>query len=59
VRQLSASQARRAALTDPWQRDDAMSSLSLTGRYNEPDLGLKEHTMWQVTAIASNQGDRR
>jgi len=55
----SGFQAGYAALTDHDIRDDAMTSVRLTGRYKEPDLGLKEHTMGQVLANASNTGRRR
>jgi hypothetical protein len=44
-------------LIDHDNGDDAMTSVRLDGRYNEPDPGLKEHnTMGQVIANASNTG---
>ena len=46
------------ALTDDDNGDDAMTSVRLSGRYNEPDLGLKEHTMGQVIGNASYTGHR-
>jgi hypothetical protein len=36
-----------------------MSSVRLAGPYKEHDLGLKEHTMRQVIANASNAGHER
>jgi hypothetical protein len=51
-------QADCAALIDHDNRVDAMTSVRLSGRYKEPDPGLKEHTMGQVIANASNTGHR-
>jgi DNA-binding MarR family transcriptional regulator len=42
-------------LTDHDNGDDAMTSVRLDGRYKEPDLGMKEHTMGQVIDNASNR----
>ena len=36
-----------------------MTPVRPTGRYKEPDLGLKERTMRQAIANASNTGDGR
>jgi hypothetical protein len=46
-------------LTGHEDREDAMTSVGHTGRYEEPDLALKEHPMGQVIADASNNGHRR
>jgi hypothetical protein len=59
MRHTAAFQAGYASLTDHDNRDDAMTSVRLTGRYKQPHLGLKEHTMGQVIAKASNTGHRR
>jgi hypothetical protein len=55
---LASFQAGCAALTDRGNRDGAMTSVRLTSRYKEPDLGLKEHTMWRIITNASNTGHR-
>jgi hypothetical protein len=59
ARLSTAFQALCAALSDHDNRDDAMTSVRLNGRYKEPGLGLKEHTMGQVIANASNTCHRR
>lgn len=59
VRLNATFQTGCAALIDHDDRDDAMTSVRLTGRYKEPDLGPKEYTMGQVIANASNKPNRR
>jgi hypothetical protein len=59
VRLTAAFQAGCTALIHHDNGYDAMTSVRLNGRYKEPDLGLKEHTMGQVIANASNTGHRR